>query len=158
MVLVTDVHDRRRSCAGEGLAPRLLPPWHPAVLVDPRRRDRRRGPDRLVVAWRRPRARASPAPDVLRDRGLPSLLLAPQLQDLALVPVRARSRRGADRPEGPAVVGGAPPRTPQDVRHRRRPALGQAVRILVGPPGLDPQPRPRGDPVRSDPGLCEVPG
>src|SRR5262249_45054643 len=146
-----------RSRAGEGLAPRLLPPWSLAVLVDPRRGDRRRGPHRLVVARRLPRRCAARAAHVLRDRGLSPLFLPPQLQDVALVSVRARRRRRDDRPEGPAVVGRAPPRAPQAVRRRRRSALGQAVRVLVGAPGLVPEPRPRGDPEPSGQGLCEVP-
>ena len=52
-----------------------------------------------------------------------------------------------DRAEGPAVVGRASPRASQAQRSARRPALGDAIRLLVVAHGLDPVARSRGAPT-----------
>ena len=72
---------------------------------------------------------------------LPPLLLAPHLQDVALVPVRARARRAERRAEGRAVVGRAPPQAPQALRHARATSTRRAARLLVLARRLDPAPR-----------------
>src|ERR1700712_931199 len=94
-------HGRRASQGTKG----LLSPAGASVLVRPRR-----DPDRalcLGLLVERTRAGGSSllrAP-VLRDGGLPPLLRSSRLQDLALVPVRARAARRHERAKGSPLVG-----------------------------------------------------
>ena len=76
-------------------------------------------------------------PDARDHRRVSPLLLAPQLPPQAVPAVRARVRRHDRRAEGPALVGGAPPRAPQVRRHRTRHPLADP-RVLVEPRRLDP--------------------
>ena len=66
--------------------------------------------------------------------------------------VRARVHRHDRRAEGPAVVGGAPPRGPQELRHRARHPFADP-RLLVEPCRLDPLRQVQQDRQRRDQGL-----
>ena len=63
---------------------------------------------------------------VLRDRGVPPVLLAQELQAQPLLAVRLRLHGRGDRAEGRAVVGVEPPPPPPLLRHRPGPPLARA--------------------------------
>src|SRR6185369_15220216 len=87
---------------------------------------------------------------------LPSLLLAPELQDVAMVPVRAGAGGAERRAEGRDLVGESSPLAPQAVGRRAGRPLPGPARVLVFAPRLDPAPRLAKDRREGRPGPDEV--
>ena len=130
--------------------PAVVDPVHRAALPAAARLRHRGHLDGGVA-----RGRALLRPDVRDHRRLPPLLLAPQLPARARPAVRARVRRHDRRAEGPALVGRAPSRASQVLRHRTRHPLADP-RLLVEPRRLDPLRQVQQDRLRRDQGLHEV--
>ena len=117
----------------------------PPVLRRARCRSRRRVPRRLLLAGRRPGARALLLAHVRGHGRLPPLLLSSDLPHEPRLPVLPRRPRADQRPEGRALVGRASSRSPQVLGHAEGPALLSRLRLLVLARRLDPLDRDRGD-------------
>jgi hypothetical protein len=132
---------RARSGAPDETTDGLFPARQHAVLGGARRCAGRRGRAGAFAGRHRAGPRRVLRAHAAGDRRLPSLLLAPVVQDVARVPAGPR-RAGAELgAEGRALVGEPPPAAPQIFGHALRRALTRAARLLVFAPRLDPERR-----------------